>query len=287
MERPKHYPGIAQAVWLLVLFVLLQAGLGGLLWILSGIVQYPFFRNPTALALANLVAAGLILMQGFGKTGAPFGEVFPFRSFRASLLVPMALTVAGVHILLSELDNLLRTLLPVPTWVSEMLQELSGGKTSVWGSVFLLAIVAPVTEELLFRGLILRGFVGRYGVKKAVLVSAALFAVVHLNLFQAPMALVLGVLLAWWFIETRSLLPCLFGHALNNSLGLLVSNVLRVEIPGYTGDPSASVRFQPLWFDALGVALAVTGLWLLLRRFRTARPSSQGSSVTVSEGPEP
>lgn len=212
--------------------------------------------------------------------------MFPFTPFRASLLFPMSLTIIGLHILLSEMDNLLRTVLPMPTWCSEVLSDLTRGQTSLWGSVVLLVIVAPLTEELLFRGLILRGFLSHYTATKAVLASAMLFAVVHLNPWQAPAALVLGLLLAWWFLRTRSLLPCLFGHALGNALPFIFGVILQLKIRGFTGEFPREVEFQPLWFDALGILLAGVGLWLLTSMFRGARLPPRDPQPTSPPGPD-
>lgn len=53
-------------------------------------------------------------------------------------------------------------------------------------------------------------------------------------------------------------MPALIGHGIHNGSTLAVG-ALAVEIPGFTADPGAAVAFQPLWLDALGLALAVGG----------------------------
>jgi hypothetical protein len=73
----------------------------------------------------------------------------------------------------------------------------------------------------------------------------------------------LGVIFGWWFVQTRSLIPCLFGHALTNAFPLILSTT--VEIPGYTIGPNT---FQPLWFDILGLALFGIGGLLLISAFQ-------------------
>ena len=124
-----------------------------------------------------------------------------------------------------------------------------------------------LTEELLVRGLILRGFLGHYSARKAILASAMFFGVLHLNPWQFIGATALGILFAWWFIETRSMLPCFLGHAFANALPLAATTLLPFEIPGYTSY-FRTVQFQPLWFDLVGVILALVGIWLLIRQFR-------------------
>jgi hypothetical protein len=180
----------------------------------------------------------------------------------------------------------LRTVLPVPAWIVDLLQNLFGKPENFWGSLLTLVVVAPLTEELLFRGLILRGFLGNYSVHKAILVSAFLFGAFHLNPWQFTGALVLGAVFAWWFFKTRSLLPCLFGHALNNGLPLMLLAFPQLKIPGYSNEITEHVAFQPLWFDALGVLLAGTGIWWLHREFaKTDAERPHESSAVPSAAP--
>lgn len=265
MDQSDRYPKISQAIRLLVLLLFLGIVFFTLIGILSSVVDYPpLIDHPVSLAIVSLIATGVILRRGFKKTKASFREVFPLGSMRLSLLFPMVLTVIGTGILLSEMDNMLRTILPMPTWLADSLMRLMAGQTSLWGSLVLVVIVAPLNEELLFRGLILRGFLSHYTVRKAVLASAILFGVFHFNPWQFLTATLLGILFAWWFLQTRSLLPCLFGHALSNAV-LLILMSGHIEIQGFTGDLTGPIEFQPLWLDAIGLLLVGLGIGLLSR----------------------
>lgn len=269
MNRSNHYPSIRQAIWLLVLIFFLMIVLSISVGILDGIVDFSFGEHPATLAIVNLIAIGLLLMWGLKKAKASFKEVFSFVPMRMSLFLPMSLTIIGVGILLSELDNLLRTVLPMPAVIADFYMNLFLGQKSLWGSFVLVVVVAPLTEELLFRGLILRGFLSRYTMRKAVLASAILFGIFHLNPWQFLGAAIMGVLFAWLFVRTRSLLPCFFGHALNNALPLILLGIFNLEIPGVT-TIFTKVEFQPLWLDLFGLLLAGLGLWLLNRMFGKA-----------------
>jgi hypothetical protein len=126
-----------------------------------------------------------------------------------------------------------------------------------------------LTEEFLFRGLILRGYVSQYSVTRSMIVSAMLFGLFHFNIFQFVGATVLGILFAWWTVQTRSLIPALFGHALNNSLPIIYGRILHLNIPGYASGNLDQVEFHPLWFDAIGLVLAACGLLMLQQMFKT------------------
>ncbi len=261
------YPNIRQSIWLLVLLIILTIGIGIIFGILEFAIDVPLSQHPAVLALLNLVAFGLILAIGLKRGNASLREICPLVRVRLSLFFPMVLTVIGTSILLSEIDNLLRVFLPPPALFTNLLESLVGAQESLWGSVVLLVVIAPLTEELLVRGLILRGFLSHYTARKAILASAVFFGLIHLNPWQFIGATTWGILFAWWFIQTRSILPCLFGHALVNALPLIVTVGFRLEIPGFTGE-FGKVEFQPYWFDFVGIVLAALGVWLLIHQFR-------------------
>jgi membrane protease YdiL (CAAX protease family) len=257
----RPYPGIWQAIGLLALFVLLQIAVSFLLAPFQGVMDLA-----AMVGVGNVVACLLVLQWGFQRARRPFREVFPLSAFPALALVPLILVVAGLGIILSEIDNLTRWALPMPDLVERAFRELAEGGLP---ALITLVVVAPLTEEPLCRGLILGGFLRRYSATQAVLASAVLFALVHLNPYQLASAFVLGILLGWLFLKTASLLPCLFVHALHNAGGWIAADVLRLDVPGFTGSPDGPVEFQPLWFDLLGLLLVGIGLLALSRALGT------------------
>lgn len=261
-----YYPDIRQAVWLLIRVVLWVILLSIPLGVVDYFVDYPLYKHPASLAIINLAAFGLVLKWGIGKAGRTLEEVCPTSSTAASLYPVMALLCMGANILLSETDNILRMVLPAPEWVMEFLVELVGGKQSLWGSVLILVIVAPITEEFLFRGFILDGFLRKYSVAKSILVSALLFAVFHLNPWQFASAFVVGILFAWWRVNTGSILPGILGHAFFNAIPMIILG-MNIEIRGYSSDPTGPIQLQPWWFDVIGVILFVTAFFVLQQRF--------------------
>jgi uncharacterized protein len=233
-----------------------------------------------AVAIASFLITTIVLWWGYRKSGAHFWEVFPLNPVSLSWFIPMAITVLGLSFLLSEVDNLLRTVLPMPPWLAGLFNELTG---SGWASVLTVVIVAPITEELLFRGVILGGFLSRYSMKKAVIASAVVFGLFHLNPWQFLGATVLGIVFAWWLIRTRSLLPCLFGHALNNGLPFLFGG-LGLELPGYSSANYAEVVHQPMWLNVLGLLCTACGLWLTWLMFNHGKAIAADKTELASLG---
>lgn len=251
-----------QALGLLVLFWVLQLLVSGVIGVMGSLLPLAP-DHPAVLGAASLIAAGVVCWVGLRRRGGSRAGTFPLRSVRLALLAAVTVTVLGLSIVLSEADNLLQTVLPPPDWLSELFERLISGAGSRWGAVFALVIAAPLSEEPIFRGLMLSGFLSRYPARTAIVASALLFGVAHLNPWQFVGATVFGVIAGWWVLHTRSLVPSLWGHAVENGLPPL-TQALGLAIPGYTGR-SDVVQFQPLWFDAAGVLLLGWGLWLTNR----------------------
>lgn len=94
--------------------------------------------------------------------------------------------------------------------------------TGVW-AVVTMVILAPLLEEILFRGLILGSCKERFGSVWALLISATLFAIAH---FSAPIqviyAFVIGLILGYIYIRTHSLITVMIIHALNNAMAYVM-----------------------------------------------------------------
>jgi membrane protease YdiL (CAAX protease family) len=95
-------------------------------------------------------------------------------------------------------------------------------------SLLLLALLAPIVEELVFRGLIYGWVAGRWGTIAGFIVSSLAFAAAHFEPAHIVLVLPLGLLFGWMRRRTDSLLPSLVSHILNNGFALLAA----VYLPG-------------------------------------------------------
>lgn len=114
--------------------------------------------------------------------------------------------------------------------VSEAARELTDMATSPLDSVLLVLIVAigaPIVEELFFRGLLMRSIQRRFGPVAAVIGSSAIFAAVHFQALQFPALMMFGLVAAWLTMRTGRLGPAIWAHVGFN--GVTVAVLLSVS----------------------------------------------------------
>ena len=93
---------------------------------------------------------------------------------------------------------------------------------SSWIQAVVLAVLAPIFEEFIFRKQLIDR-IGRYGEKTAIFFSALTFALFHGNLYQFFYAFGLGLLFAWIYTRTRKLRYSVILHMFVNFLGSVVA----------------------------------------------------------------
>ena len=87
-------------------------------------------------------------------------------------------------------------------------------------SIIAVAVVPPLTEEFVFRGIIL-GKLRKYGDGFAVLMSSVLFGMIHENIVQIPFAFIVGLAAAFVTVKCESILPAMFIHFVVNFRSVL------------------------------------------------------------------
>ena len=84
----------------------------------------------------------------------------------------------------------------------------------------LIIVIAPLLEEIFFRGFVYRVFTKRWPIWLASGLSAALFALAHFDLANLPTLFLFAILLNYTYEHTKSLKYCVLLHALNNIIVL-------------------------------------------------------------------
>lgn len=115
-----------------------------------------------------------------------------------------------------------------------------------------LVLLGPITEEIVFRGAILKSLsASSHNKWIAIAVSALLFAIVHFNPAQLLHAFLIGILLGWICIKTKSIVPCILIHIINNGTAFLFIKYL----------PEVSLVSAPLLItSALLIIISLLGI---------------------------
>ncbi|PKO96373.1 MAG: hypothetical protein CVU12_05410 [Bacteroidetes bacterium HGW-Bacteroidetes-7] len=119
----------------------------------------------------------------------------------------------------------------VPEFLKQFLEQVQSNKIS---SFIAVVLFAPILEEIFCRGIILRGLLVHLSPSKAILWSAIMFGIMHLNPWQAIPAFMLGLLMGWIYYRTHSIWIVILIHLVNNGFSYLIT-VFYPELPVDTG----------------------------------------------------
>ena len=257
----KVYPTIKNAISLCLLFLGINTGLSILILLL------PDISLPSGIVtgLYSIISFGVVLLIGFKKAKRNFNEVFKFNNVSPFLWGAMIIFSIGLVIVMSELDNILNYFLPMPDFFRVIFDELMSGHMLII-SLITIGIIPAFTEELLFRGLLLDGLCKNYSERKAIIVTALLFGIIHLNPWQFLTAFIIGLVTAYICIKTKSILLCIYLHLFNNVIYVVALRYNEIIlIRGFNTNFVIPVEFQPLWFTLAGVVITTAGATMLLK----------------------
>jgi uncharacterized protein len=200
--------------WSLVIFLLALPAMG--------FVAIRFLPNQEMMTiLGGFFAAGLlaviVAVAPLGKAAVPALGLRP-APWKYAVLGAVGTLVLSVAVSQIGVE---------PEGVKQVIEGVREPKQLVLGLVF-LALLAPLVEELVFRGLLYGWVAGRWGSWPALIVSSLAFAGAHWEPAHVVLVLPLGLLFGWLRRRTDSLLPSLFSHIVNNGFALLAA----VYMPG-------------------------------------------------------
>lgn len=227
---------------------------------LALVAERLFPEWPPIVRMAIPVEIALVAAIGWAvsRTGLPWSEALGLRSLPSGTLVPLVLVLFGAVTVFSELYVLIQHLAPVPESIERLLRELMEirGPVDLLATVGVAIIAAPILEEALFRGVLLRQMVGGRGYRSGIAWTAVFFALFHLhNPWQVVPTFFLGLLLAWVVMTTGTLLASIVLHAAFNAVSLILFSIPLKEAPTESAVP---------WFVAGVVGLLLLGSGALL-----------------------
>lgn len=184
------------------------------------------------------------------------------------------LGIAGCGIALQlALSMALTVILPLMPKIFESYSAIMNtlGNESIW-MILCVCILAPIGEELIFRGLTLRIMRKAIPLWAAVIVQALLFGIYHLNLVQGVYAFLLGLLFGWIAYRYGSVVPGILLHMVVNSSSYLIGYLLPDSLEG-----------QTLFLILIGIValLATIGFSYLITKGTTATEAVSADAQSI------
>lgn len=177
------------------------------------------YNEPIALGLSQAISTVLAVIIFIALKWASISKI---KNTKNKALLLLSLTLLAL------------TLLPSSIWIMEMAdanlpEEYEQMFTHLLSNplgMITVILFAPLAEEIVFRGAILRRLLAFFPYSDdapyrpwiAIAVSALLFAVIHGNMAQGPHAFAIGALLGWIYYRTGSIIPGFAFHCVNNAL---------------------------------------------------------------------
>jgi len=96
----------------------------------------------------------------------------------------------------------------------------SSDASSLWWMCFGIIVLAPISEELIFRRFIFGFLAPRCGFLTAIAMTAGLFAVIHMSLYSLPALFLLGIGFQLIYLKFGSIYPAIMMHAFNNAIAV-------------------------------------------------------------------
>ena len=187
------------------------------------LVAYPLMFIPPMMYAGYKSRSNAVFEQGYALDSKHFG---PYGGFVCALMATAAVIAAAFMT-----DAISAQMPPMPQWLDDALTSMTQGK--LWVNLLCVSIFAPLFEEWLCRGMVLRGLLNakkydgsaRIAPVWAILISALFFAVIHANPWQAIPAFIVGCLFGYIYYRTGSLKLTMLMHCVNNTFAVICGQI--------------------------------------------------------------
>lgn len=215
MKRFWNHP-VTDAVLMVLCFLLVQALCGTL----AGLIPLKVSQSMLIIiisSVASLLSIVLFVALKWASLSMDYLRRMP-------LMVLLLTVVAALGALFPSAwlqEQLPEQLLP------NIAEEALGSLLTTPLGYVAVALLAPLAEEVVFRGAALRLMLRSDRVRPwaAIIISALLFGLAHANPAQLPHAILIGILLGWIYWRTGSIVPTVLYHWVNNSVAFLLAQI--------------------------------------------------------------
>lgn len=262
----KPFPGFLQTLLLFFFYFT-----GGIILVVSiviigKIIGQPIHKDPIILFFVASAAWVVVLYFGYTKVNETFKTVFSLKAFKWLPIILICLVLLGLRGCIDGIGSIAVKLNPQIMEIEKILLEdlVEIFSSGIGWSFFRIVIIAPVIEEMFFRGLLLRGYLKRYSTPAAILVTALLFGLMHVQYLMIIWGFIFGLLLAWLYLLTRSLWPCIIVHSFSNLTALIVFYGLYNPAISNGASMDKDVLAE-LILIAIGAIMCTVGIGILIK----------------------
>ena len=178
-------------------------------------------------------------------------RLVPFSTIYYTVLLSL-----GIIILSDELDKIIQMFIDAPEYVIDLNGLLKPESLLGYFLLFTaVVVIAPLGEELLFRGFFQQILEKHWkDITRSVLVTAMIFAFIHMNPFWFAQIYILGIILGFLAWKTNSIIPSLILHGINNSMALIFSftKISESSLYIWKGHIAPWIMFLALIFIIIG-----------------------------------
>lgn len=258
MEKTSKFKAVGFGVWILVLFLLVQfiAGALGTIGALAfasatsggNFVYEDVIKQVTPMILCAsevlcIIVFGIWYYFGYVKKEKLNGTYISL-THKMSGLRSWAFVVCStisIFFLALLISHLMTALWPESREIFNSIMSTALDTDSLYGLLTLM-VLAPVAEELAFRGVLLKHSRRAFGMTGCIILSMIMFSFMHLNPLQSIYVLPIAAMLTYMGYKYDSVIPSILAHMLNNSISVLLPMFLNREI-GNTEAVAAMIIF--------------------------------------------
>ena len=255
-------PGYSDLAWIAILFIA-GVGLGMLASMVMALAVSPDFALEYGMVITYPLQfiPAMLYASAISHRNMGFEEENPLDSnnFGGRSGLGMALIVSIIALAAAFVIEPVSMMLPEMSEQMKLAMEqmLNG---PIWIVLLSVSVFAPFFEEWLCRGIILRGLLKKMKPGWAIAVSALVFGLIHMNLWQAIPAFIIGVILGYVYYKTGSLKLTMLMHCVNNTLSVILSRIPGLEDVEFFADVMSPWTYVPMllaFAAALGSGLLI------------------------------
>ncbi|MBU3092536.1 CPBP family intramembrane metalloprotease [Clostridium sp. CM028] len=147
------------------------------------------------------------------------------KRFNRKNFIYVALIIIGFRIVYDNSLIYWVNKIPMPDFINQAFEELAMSPIIM---ILSAVVIAPIYEEIVFRGILLRGMANKINPTLALIVSALFFALMHMNIPQGINAFLLGLIIGSIYLNTGSIYLSIFAHFINNSTAISISGAFQL-----------------------------------------------------------